>query len=292
MSMGSIAILTDSTAQFTLPSFNGRSLVKILPFNIQCGGTLYEAGRNLKPAELPLTLNDATRPRLLPPTIEQIRQFLSQDENGHPYDEVMAIFLSSSMSPLFEQAVETQKQLSGRTRLQIVDSQTTSVGLGMLVQSASDAVAKGASLANTERLVRSLIPHIYAVLCTPSLTYLHYAGFLDRAQAAVGEMLGLFSLFSLEEGKLTPLEKVRNHRQMLDFFQEFLEEFDHLQHIGFLQSAVGGNPQDGRILRDHAQVCLPRTPFSEHSINLPTAALFGPNAMGLFVVEPNHLNLT
>ncbi len=192
------------------------------------------------------------------------------------------------MSPLFEKAVETQKQLSGRTRLQIVDSQTTSVGLGMIVQAAADAVAKGASLADTERLVRSLIPHIYAVLCTPSLAYLHYAGFLDRAQAAVGEMLGLFSLFSLEEGKLTPLEKVRNHRQMLDFFQEFLEEFEHLQHIAFLQSAIGGNPQDGRILRDHAQDCLPHTPFSEHSINLPSAVLFGPNAIGLFVIEPNH----
>ena len=286
--MGSIVILTDATAQFTLPTFNGRNLVKILPFDIEWGGTVYEAGRNLKPNEMPLVLNETTRPRLLPPSVEQIRQFLSRDENGRPYDEIMAIFLSSSMSPLFAQAVETQKQLSGRTRLQIVDSQTTSVGLGMLVQSAADAVAKGASLADTERLIRSLIPHIYAVLCTPSLAYLHYAGFLDQAQAAVGEMLGLFSLFSLEEGKLTPLEKVRNHRQMLDFFQEFLEEFEHLQHIGFLQSVVGGNPQDGRILRDHAQDCLPHTPFSEHSINLPTAVLFGPNTMGLFVLEPNH----
>lgn len=286
--MGSIVILTDATAQFTLPSFNGRGLVKILPFNIQLGATVFESGRNLKPNDMPLALNDALHPRLLAPAVEQLRQFLSHDENGHPYDEVLAIFLSASMSPLVELALETQKQLSGRTRLQIIDSQTTSIGLGMLIQAAADAVAKGASLADTERLVRSLIPHIYAVLCTPSLAYLHYAGFLDRAQAAVGEMLGLYPLFSFEEGKLTPLEKVRNHRQMLDFFQEFLEEFEHLQHIGFLQSTVGGNPQDGRILRDHAQDCLPRTPFSEHTINLSSAVLFGPNATGLFVVEPNH----
>jgi DegV family protein with EDD domain len=286
--MGSIVILTDSTAQFTLPSFIGRSLVKVFPFWVEQGGTVYESGRILKPNEIPLAITDSFHPRLVPPTVDQLRQFLSHDENGHPYDEVLGIFLSASMSPLVELALETQKQLSGRTRIQIIDSQTTSIGLGMLIQAAAEMVAKGASLADTERLVRSLIPHIYAVLCAPNLAYLHYSGFLDRAQAAVGEMLGLYSLFSLEEGRLTPLEKVRNHRQMLDFFQEFLEEFEHLQHIGFLQSSVGGNPQDGRILRDHAGDCLPKTPFSEHTINLPSAIILGPNATGLFVVEPKE----
>ncbi len=82
--MGSIVILTDSTAQYTLPSFNGRSLVKVLPLNIESGGTVYEGGRNLKPNEMPLNLNDANHPRLLQPSVEQIRQFLSQDENGYP----------------------------------------------------------------------------------------------------------------------------------------------------------------------------------------------------------------
>ncbi len=286
--MGSITILTDSTVQFTLPTFNGRNLVKIVPFDVELNGVVYEAGRNLKQAELPLTINDLNHPRLRPPVIDALRQYLSQDENGQPFDEVLAIFSSSLMNQLVESALETQHQLSGRTRLQIVDSQTISVGLGMLVQAAAEAISKGAGLADVERLVRSLIPHIYAVICTPSLSYLHYAGFLDRAQAAVGEMMGLFPLFAIEEGKLTPLEKVRNHRQVLDFFQEFLEEFEHLQHIGFLQSATGNNAQDGRILRDHAQACFARTPFSEHSVNLATGSIFGPNAMGLFVIEPNQ----
>jgi len=102
----------------------------------------------------------------------------------------------------------------------------------------------------------------------------------------VGEMLGLFPIFAFEEGQLTPLETVRNHRQVLAFFQEFLEEFDQLQYVSFLQSAINSNSQDGRILRDHTQDRFVHTPFSEHTINLPVATLFGPNAIGLFVVEP------
>ena len=283
--MGSIRILTDSAAQFTLPTFPGRSLVKVIPYDINYRGTLYEAGRNLKPAELPLSVAFGDLPKLIVPSFDQMCDSFSRDEYGQTYDQVLGIFSSSAICDFYEQAALAQKQVNGRIRLQIVDSQTTSVGLGMLVQAAAEAVSKGASLAETERLVRSMVPHIYAVVCTPGLSYLNLSGFMDRAQAFVGEMLGVFPLFTIEEGHLSPLEKVRNHRQVIDFFQEFLEEFDQLQSISFVQCAIGCNAQDGRILREHTQDHFTRTSFSEHTLNLPVATLLGPNALGLFVVK-------
>jgi len=284
--MGSIAILTDSTVQFTLPTFGGHHLIRIIPLQVAYGAQVYEYSKGLKPGDLPLSVGPENHPRLIPPSLEQLCEWFSYDEMGQPYDQVIGIFSSSGMSGMVDRAIEAQKIVNGRTSLQTIDSQTTSIGLGMLVQSAAEAVARGANLADTERLVRSMVPHIYAVICAPGLSYLHYSGFLDRAQASVGEMLGLFPIFAFEEGQLTPLEKVRNHRQVLDFFQEFLEEFDQLQYVSFLQSAINSNSQDGRILRDHTQDRFVHTPFSEHTINLPVATLFGPNAIGLFVVEP------
>ena len=283
--MGSIIILTDSTVQFTLPTFAGRHLVRVIPHDIQYRGTLYEAGRNLKSADLPLSIKHGDLPKLIRPSFEQMCNSFSYDEDGQSYDQVLGIFSSAAICDFYEQAVLAQKQVNGRIRLQIVNSQTTSVGLGMLVQAAAETVTKGASLAETERLVRSMIPHIYAVVCTPGLSYLNMSGFLDRAQAMVGEMLGLFPLFTIEEGHLSPLEKVRNHRQVIDFFQEFLEEFDQLQSISFVQCAIGCNAQDGRILREHTQDHFTHSIFSEHTVNLPVATLLGPSALGLFVVE-------
>ena len=198
--MGSIAILTDSTVQFTVPSFTGRNLVKVIPLNIQYCDTLYEAGKNLKPGDLPASIHENNSIAVLPPPLEQLCSLFSVDENGQPYDQLLGIFASSAMCGMVERALEAQKLVNGRIRLQIVDSETISVGLGILVQAAADAAARGTSLAETERLVRSLIPHIYAVLCTPGLSYLHASGFLDRAQAGVGEMLGLYPIFAIEEG--------------------------------------------------------------------------------------------
>jgi fatty acid-binding protein DegV len=97
-------------------------------------------------------------------------------------------------------------------------------------------------------------------------------------------MLSLLPLFSLEEGYLTPLEKARNNRQLIDFFQEFLDEFTDLIHISITQS-VPGMVHEIRILREHALSNFPGVPFSEHPIGLSLATMFGPRCMGIFAIE-------
>jgi DegV family protein with EDD domain len=284
--MHSVAILTDSTVQFPSHSFAGRELVHIIPLSIELRGKLYDGGKNLKPGDLLNTATPTLTPRLVSPTPDQFSEFFTADETGKPYDQILAIFSSSQLTTVVENAIKGHHQISGKVTIKIVDSATISIGLGALVQAAAEAFARGALLADVDRLVRAMIPHIYTVFCTPSLSYLGYSGFVDHAQATVGELLGLFPLFSIEEGHLSPLEKVRNHRQVLDFFQEFLEEFDQLQQITFLQSSSSSAiTQDGRILRDHAQDAFPKTPFSEHNINLSLAVMLGPTALGLCVIE-------
>jgi fatty acid-binding protein DegV len=133
-------------------------------------------------------------------------------------------------------------------------------------------------------MARSMIPHIFMMFCTPSLSYLHGAGFVDQGQAFISDMLGLLPIFSLEEGKISAIEKVRNTRGLVDFMQEFICEFDELTHIAFLQSTTP-LAHEVRAMREHAQTCFPQTPFSEHHLNLPLASLIGPRSVGLVVVE-------
>jgi DegV family protein with EDD domain len=280
--MGSVCILTDTSAQFPQLAFPGRSLVRVLGLDVSLNGVIFEEGKDLKASNLPLIATPQLNPRLLAPTPDKLHNLLLS--LGQSYDEVITILLSSQLSKVYDCVERAANEVKGRVRVQMIDSQTTSVGLGILVQTAAEAAAAGVSGAEIERMVRSLIPHMYMVVCTPGLSYLSYAGYIDRAQATLGEMLNLLPIFAMEEGHLTPLEKVRNHRNMLDFFQEFLDEFDSIQHIAMLQS-VQPNQQDSRLLREHAEDFFEQTPFSEHTINLPLATLLGPRTQGLIVVE-------
>jgi len=284
--MGSICIVTDNTAQFTQPSYSGRNIITIVPLEIRLSGSAQDTNV-FKAGNLPFSADDALHPELISPTPEEFKQlFISLSQR---FDQIFGLFLSSSLNDCYEHARQAVTSLHGNNTISLIDSQTTSIGLGFLVQAAAEALAHGMSLVEVEHLIRSLVPHIYSAFCTPSLSYLFYAGFLDQAQAIVGEMMGMLPIFSLEEGKLTPMEKVRNRRHTIDFYQEFMDEFDHLQHIALLQSA-SPNVQEARLLREHVQMEFPKISFTEHTINLPLATLLGPSASGLFLLEAaNHL---
>ncbi|MBI9051286.1 MAG: DegV family EDD domain-containing protein [Anaerolineaceae bacterium] len=283
--MSSICILTDNSAQFPRPSFPGMEIINVIDLNVSLYGDLQNNGSSMKPHNLPRTADASLKPQLLPPTVQDFQRFFVQ--LGKSYNVILGVFLSSSINDCFFNAKKAADSLRNSVNIQLIDSQTTSIGLGLLVQTIAEAIHDGASSSMVDRMARNMIKHTYTVVTVPGLSYLESNGFVDFTQSTITEMLELFPLFSFEDGVLTPLEKVKSHRQSTLFFQEFIDEFIALQHIALLQSSPP-NQQEARMLREFVQESYPDTPFSEHAFNLPLATLFGPNSMGLIVVESNH----
>jgi DegV family protein with EDD domain len=280
--MSSVCILTDSAAQFPQLGFPGRNDVRVISYTTEINGNRYEEGQELKTSDLPPSANEALHPCLIAPSVEKFRgMYTSLSQH---YQEIIVILTSANLTQAFQNAREAENFVQGRVKVTVIDSQTTSVGLGLLVQTAAESVARGRNGVDIERIVRSVIPHTYMMVCTPGLSYLYYSGIVDQAQAFVGEMLGLMPIFTLEEGQISAVEKVRNTRGLVDFMQEFVLEFDELLHIAFIQS-VPAMSHEARLMREHAQASFPQTPFSEHSINPALATLLGPRTIGLVAVE-------
>lgn len=280
--MSSTCIVTDGTVQFNKPFFIGQELIRIIPHQISINHQIVNQPQSWKPSQLPTYAGENLRPHLLPPSIEDfVRQFLDIGQN---FDNILGVFTSSQLSHCYENAQAAVDFLHGRHNILLIDSQTISLGLGYLVQTAACAIADNKPLDSVEQILRSIIPDIFTILCTPGISYLYYNNFINKEQAIICEMLSLFPIFTLEEGQLTPVEKSRNRHQTLEYFMEFIDEFDHLKLISLLQSNPSNN-NDLRVLRDHVQENFPTTPFSEHNLNLHLAVLFGPKALGLFIIE-------
>ncbi len=284
MIMKSVCILTDSSVQFPQPSFAGRNTVRTIPLTVDLATVSASQPKLSRANEFPPQADGIHPPKIAIPSEEELGSWVISPETNMPYDHIIAIVTSSHLCPLFTRLQNVAKAWRGRCNIQVIDSRTTSIGLGVIVQAAAESFARGESINEVEKIVRSMIPHIYSILCTPNLSYLYHSDIIDMAQAYVGEMLGFLPVYVLEEGKLSPLEKVKNQRQVVDLFQEFMDEFDHLQHIAFLQGATA-SPQVGRLLREHAAATSPKVSFTEHNINLTMATLFGPQTTGLTVVE-------
>jgi len=270
--MSNVCILTDSTVQFTRPNFPGHERVFVIPFEFQ---TSTQQGDES-------WFRSGPARRLIPPSPQEFIRFYAQLSRA--YDTIFVLTLSSLLNPATRIALSASLQYSNHATINVIDSLTTGIGLGLLVQSAAAAVSAGAPPAEIERRIRASIPRIYMLFCIPELTYLAQSGYMAWSQALVGEMMGMLPIFAIEEGRLTPMEKVRTQRHLFESLQEFMNEFDDPAHIALVRSANQSNTRT-RLVRQYVRETFPDTIFSEHAIAPHLAALFGPQSTGLVIME-------
>ena len=271
--MSNVCILTDSTAQFTRSRFPGHNRVHVIPFNIQ--SVERQEGRSLPGGVF-------TQGQLIAPSPQDFVRFyirLSRD-----YDSIVVLTLSSLFNPTMSHALAASEQHGNGAPVEVIDSQTTAIGLGVLVQIAAEAASEGASLTEIDRRLRASIPRVYLLLCLPELTYLAQSGHMDYTQALVGEMMGILPIFTFEDGRLVPMEKVRTPRHLFEAFQDFMGEFESPVQIALVNSLGRGSLRTSP-LRQFVQDTFPEALFSEHSIQPHLAALFGPRSIGLVVLD-------
>jgi len=280
--MSQVCILTDSTAQFPVHLFPGSDLVNVIPYHVQLDEPASIQDKDVKLIHLPARMQANSHLQVTPPSIDEFNQMLMN--LGYRYREIVVILISAHLSSTLlnaQMAIETAKCPAA---IHLVDSQTTTVGLGLLVQAAAEAAEQGLTGARISRLVRGLTPHVYTVFCLHNLSYLSRAGFIDPAQAVVGEMLEVVPFLTLENGRLSPSQKVRGSRHLVDLLCEFVMEFSSVKHVALIQG-VPTFDQEARLLRERLSGLYRSNSFSEHTLGVPLAALLGPHSLGLVVME-------
>lgn len=273
-------ILTDSTAYFTKSSFAGEEQVTILPHMIHVDDRLIPDSRDLS-IYFPSARFDQP-PIINAPSVEAFRNTFAT--LGMKYKEIVVILLSSHLSQANLNAIQASQSVKSPANIFIIDSLNTAIGLGLLVQAASDFAHRGYSGVEINRLVRGMINHIYSVFCLPDLSHLYRSGQIDPAQAIVGEMLGVIPFFTLENGRLVHTQKIRSPRHLVDIMFEFVAEFENLKYLGLIQG-INTYEQESRNLRDRISQNVRTTPLCEFGLSLALATLLGPHSIGLVVME-------
>lgn len=280
--MPSSCIIADNAAQFTRVKFPENICLRFIDFK-----TEYSF---LNPKDK-ISVSNLGFPKLLEldqpviihlPAKEEIQDLIESSINK--FDDVFIILHSKDLNPAYDIITKILSKVRGRASVHMIDSQSISIGQGFLIQSTADMIAQNLGGMQIEQRIRELVPHVYTLLCSPSLSYLHTSGFIDIGQSVVGEMLSLLPIFSLEEGKFTPIDKLKNHHGVIEYFIEYIEEFDDLLQVSFLQSTPPCL-QESRMIKQYLDDNYPDTLFTEHPLNSYLASLIGPKGFGIVVIE-------
>lgn len=281
--MGSIAIVTDSMVRFTGSGVPGGSPVTIAPMRIRLGAEVLDDGDGPELQRLfPANGGPRSAPTPLPPSAEALAEIYSRLHRQASH--ILSIHASSRLTGTVANARIACQQFLGRCDIQVIDSQSLSVGQGLLVEAAARAVARGESFDEVVRIVRGMIPRLYMVFFLEELTYLERLGRLSRSQAILGEMLGIIPLLTLEEGDVIPMEKVRSRVRAVEKLVEFVSEFAELDHLAILESSPAPS-EESQLIAERLQALHPHAPLTISSYSASVATCIGPSSLGVVVLE-------
>ena len=280
--MGKVAIVTDSTA-FLEHGVAQELDITVVPLNVHIGDETLRDGVDITAEGFLQRLErGGPVPRTSPPTVQAFERVYA--ELHARTDQILSIHISGQLSQTLHQAQRGAESLLGRCEIAVVDSLTTSLGLGILAKAAAQAAKEGANLDEIVRLTRGMIPHIYIVFYVDEMDYLERGRRIGRAQAILGSMLNIKPLLFMEDGEIIPLEKVRTHEKAIEKLFEFVAEFSELEQAAIVQRHATPT-KETKMLLERLEQLFPDVRFPVIQYGPVLASHVGPSAMGVIVYE-------
>lgn len=219
--MEKIKIITDSTVDLPKELLEKMD-VEVLPVLINFGEESYLDGIEITLDEVFKKIENGdtfpTTAQIVPNRfVEAFEKYLNQ---GY---KVLAVLMSSGMSGTYQSAC-LAKQMLETEDVQVVDSQTITSGLGLLVIEAARLRDEGLKIEEIVKRLDETKKHINSSLSFDSLDNLVRGGRIPRAVSVVTGMLGIKLTLEVKDGVMALKGKVRGSKKAVKKIISDMEE--------------------------------------------------------------------
>jgi DegV family protein with EDD domain len=273
-----VRIVTDSTCDLP-PETVARLGITVVPLTILWDGEELLDGIDIDaPAFYDRLRKSATLPKTSQPSVDR---FVAAYRAIPESDEVVSIHISSRMSGTINSATAAREQLSGR-RIEIVDSEHVSLGLGAIVVIAAEAANAGATADAVAASARAAIQRVHVVALVDTLEFLRRGGRIGRARSLLGSILNIKPILHIQDGEMAPLDRVRTYNRAVERLVQAATEHHDLER---LYVAAGGDDAAATALADRIRPLLPGVEVNVGRIGPVVGVHAGPGVLGVCPVR-------
>jgi DegV family protein with EDD domain len=249
--MKKVAILTDSTAYLPQDQM-GKYEISSVPLAVIWGEETFEDGVTITPEEFYTKLQTAKIiPSTSQPSVGKMQDamstLLAQDF------DVLGIFLSSQLSGTMQSALQAREMLPKGSQVQILDSETTTLAMGLHVLAAARAAADGASLDECRAVAEQARQNTGVYFMVDTLEFLYRGGRIGGGARFLGTALNMKPILYMHNGKIESLERVRTKGKALDRLIELVAEKCDGKNPVRLASSHATSPEESRVLVEKAK---------------------------------------
>lgn len=200
------------------------------------------------------------------------------------HEEIVHIPMSSGLSSTCETAISLSQDYDGR--VQVVDNKRISV---TLVESVMDAIKlrdAGKSAAEIKEILEREWAEATIYITVDTLKYLKKGGRITPAAAALGTVLNLKPVLTIQGDKLDAFAKVRGwkaaKKTMLKAIDKDIKErFAGKEKNLVLGMVYGGNPEEAAEWKQEIQAAFPGYEVAEAPLSLSVACHIGKGALAI-----------
>jgi len=211
--MPKVAVVTDSTA--SLPPEVAATLgITVVPLQVVIGATSYDDGVDLEasPEHVAAALREylpVSTSRPSPSVVGEAYQRAAAEGA----EEIVSVHLSAEVSATYESALLAARK--SPVRVHTVDTRQIGAGTGYAARSAAQAVLDGASGEEAAEAARARAREVSSLFYVDTLEHLRRGGRVGAAAALVGSALAVKPILCVENGLISPKEKVRTASRAL-----------------------------------------------------------------------------
>ena len=216
-----VAIVTDSTAYIPAELIEKHN-IHVIPQILNWEGESLLDGVDILPDAFYERLKTSgIIPTSSQPSPGQFADFFAKV--AETAESIVGIFISEHLSGTLASAHAAAQTLP-EIPIEIVDSRSTTMGLGLITLAAARTAERGHSHAEVAQVARDLVSRMRVLFVVDTLEYLHKGGRIGGAQRLFGSLLSIKPVLHLEDGRIEPLASVRTKRKAIEHMLSAVED--------------------------------------------------------------------
>lgn len=240
-----LRIVTDSTADLP-PDLAHQLGITVVPAYLRFGKDVYRDRVDMSEEEFYQRLQrDPIHPSTEPPTPKDFADVylrLSQEADG-----IISIHISGKLSATCNSARRAAEMLEERCPVEVVDSQSVTMGVGLLAIATADAIRPGRSLKEVAEEAKQNVLAIRMLGVFDTLKYLARGGRIGKAKALLGKVLSVKPILTMRDGEIEPGGQVRNRSSGIDRLADFVSNVGAVREVAIVHSTT---PDEARTLAE------------------------------------------
>jgi DegV family protein with EDD domain len=232
----SIKVITDSTSD--IPSDLVQKLdIRVVPIYVRFGETVYRDGVDISGEEFYQKLiTSPQHPATSQPNPEDFASVYSDYLKAT--DGIVSIHISSKISGTYNSATLAKKTLGDSSAIEVIDSKFNSAGLGLVVTAAARSAQSGATLHEVTNETHKAIDQVRMLGMFETMKYLARSGRVNKAIAAVSQILNVMPLLTFRDGEIIRAGLVRTVSKGMDRIYDFVQSNTPITECAIVHSAV------------------------------------------------------